>query len=333
MQVSSLVDILDGELLNNPSISFIYSIKTNAKKIKEGDLFIANNINDIPLAVKNGAFAIVLEQKHSIIDKEIAWIKVENTNIALIKLVRFKLSIINIKAYYCEEAIYDLLKLYNSSSQKHIIIIPNKLDNFLQDIDEITSNKDILISSNKELLDSLYPQNEDFNTLNESFDIKNLIEHSLFETSFSFENEYFQKLKIPSIYINSFLAVSKFLELKLDIVKLKNFHNFKPLFLDKNLNIIEFGKSDRFLLSQNKKTLVENEIKFLKEKYKYAKILFITSNDIDYIKEKNQYKLENINLLKATLKRITFNAVYLIGFNYNEIITNLTEEEKIKTLF
>ena len=38
MQISSILDIVDGELLNSPSISFIYSIKTNAKKIKEGDL-------------------------------------------------------------------------------------------------------------------------------------------------------------------------------------------------------------------------------------------------------------------------------------------------------
>ena len=47
MQISSILDIVDGELLNSPSISFIYSIKTNAKKIKEGDLFIAKDLNSL----------------------------------------------------------------------------------------------------------------------------------------------------------------------------------------------------------------------------------------------------------------------------------------------
>ena len=40
MQISSIIDIVDGRLLNHPSISFIYSIKTNPRKVREGDLFI-----------------------------------------------------------------------------------------------------------------------------------------------------------------------------------------------------------------------------------------------------------------------------------------------------
>ena len=78
MKISSIVDIIDGSLLNSPSIPFIYSIKTNVRKIKEGDLFIAKNSDDIELAIKNGAFAIIIEKNLPIIDNEIAWIKVVN---------------------------------------------------------------------------------------------------------------------------------------------------------------------------------------------------------------------------------------------------------------
>ena len=52
MQISSLIDIIDGRLLNHPSISFIYSFKTDPSKVKEGDLFIAKNLDDIECAVK-----------------------------------------------------------------------------------------------------------------------------------------------------------------------------------------------------------------------------------------------------------------------------------------
>lgn len=103
MQISSILDIVDGSLLNSPSISFIYSIKTNALKVKEGDLFIAKNINEIELAIKNGAFAIILDTNVPIIDNEIAWIKVKNIDISIIKLIRFKLAIKDIDAYFCEK--------------------------------------------------------------------------------------------------------------------------------------------------------------------------------------------------------------------------------------
>ena len=72
MQISSILDIVDGSLLNSPSISFIYSIKTKVNKVKEGDLFITKNLDDIELAIKNGAFAIILEENYPIIDNEIA---------------------------------------------------------------------------------------------------------------------------------------------------------------------------------------------------------------------------------------------------------------------
>ena len=54
MQISSILDIVDGSLLNSPSISFIYSIKTNVSKVKEGDLFLARNLDEIQQAIKNG---------------------------------------------------------------------------------------------------------------------------------------------------------------------------------------------------------------------------------------------------------------------------------------
>ena len=110
MQISSILDIVDGSLLNSPSISFIYSIKTNSKKVKEGDLFIVKDLNDIEIAIKNGAFAIILETNSPILDNEIAWIKVKNIDDCIIKLIRYKLSILNL----CKQ-----LYKYNQSFHKN----------------------------------------------------------------------------------------------------------------------------------------------------------------------------------------------------------------------
>ena len=332
MQISSILDIVDGELLNSPSISFIYSIKTNAKKVKEGDLFIAKNLEDIELAINHGAFAIIIEENFPIIDNEIAWIKVKEIEISIIKLIRYKLSVLNLEAYFCDIVAYQLLKLYSSSFSKRIKLIPNKLENLFKNIDEL-EEKNIIVSSNPEILNKIYPQNKSFNEITTTLEIENLIEHSLFETSFSFKGVYFSKLKISSLYLAQFLRVYNFLDGNLDFNKLKQFNNLKPLFIDRNLNLIEFGKSDRFIICQDIKSLYEYEILYLKIKYKYAKTLFITLSYIKYLPQEEQIIINNLDELKPMLKKLKFNAVYLIGFNYNQVQEYFLRNEHQLTLF
>ncbi len=332
MQISSILDIVDGSLLNSPSISFIYSIKTNALKVKEGDLFIAKNINEIDLAIRNGAFAIIFDTNVPIIDNEIAWIRVKNIDISIIKLIRFKLAIKNIEAFYCNKIIYDLLKIYSTHFLKNVRLVPNKLENTFRFIDEIEDN-DILISCNKNILDNIYPKNKDFDHINKLNETDNLIEHSLFETSFSYENVYFSRLKISSLYITDFLKVFNFFKQNLDLTKLKSFYNFKPLFLDRNLNLVEFGKSDKFIICQNNEDLYENEISYMKKQYKYAKNIFITSSYVDYLSKDEQILMNDIEQLKPILRKLKFNGIYVLGFNYNEVYEYLIKSENIQTLF
>ncbi|MDZ7819766.1 MAG: peptidoglycan synthetase [Aliarcobacter sp.] len=332
MLISSILDIVDGSLLNSPSISFIYSIKTNVLKVKEGDLFIAKDLSEIDLAIKNGAFAIIIETNTAIIDNEIAWIKVKNLDVSIIKLIRFKLAIKNLEAFYCDKITYDLLKIYSTNFIRNIKFIPNKLENLFKYIDELEDN-DIIISSDKDILDKIYPNNKNFVYNNKINLIENLIEHSLFETSFSYENIFFSRLKLSSLYIQNFLNVYNFFNQNIDFSKLKSFYNLKPLFLDKKLNLVEFGKSDKFIICQNNKDLYENEILYIKEKYKYAKTIYISSYNVEFLTQDEQIIINDLEGLKPILRKQNFNAVYLIGFNYKEIYEYFTESEQILTLF
>lgn len=329
MQISSLIDIIDGRLLNSPSISFIYSFKCDPSKVKEGDLFIAKRIDDIELAVKNGAFAIITEQQYPIIDNEIAWIKVEDVSLCLIQLVRFKLANFNLETYFCDKISYDLLNIFASSSSKKIRLIPDNLEEFIKQLDEVENN-DVIISKDKFILDKIYPNNKNFN--NDVYELKNLTEHSLFEVSFSFNDYYFSKLKISSLYIPQFIATYNFLDCELDLSKLKSFNHLKPMFLDKNLEITDFGKSDKFVLVQNNEYIINNEIKYIKSKYKYAKTIFITSSYITSLKDE-QIIVDNLDEVKNVLESNPFNAAYLIGFDYEMISTGLIKLEKQNSLF
>lgn len=332
MQISSILDIVDGKLLNSPSISFIYSIKTNISKVKEGDLFIVKDPNEIEIALKNGAFAILIEKNHLILDNEIAWIKVENIDLAIIKLIRFSLSTKNLKAYFCQKETYDLLKIYSNNFEKAIKLIPNRLENFFKQLENI-ENDDILISSDKTILDKLYPNNSDFNDIVLVENIENLTEHSLFETSFSYKERYFSRLKISSLYLINFIKVYNFLNQNIDFSKLKAFHNLKALFLDKNFNLIEFGKSDKFIICQNNEDLYKKEILYIKEKYKYAKAIFISNFYVDFLDKDEQIIIKDLEELKPILKSLKFNAVYIMGFNYKCVINYFLKSQKFPTLF
>ena len=319
MQINSIIDIIDGKLLNSPSISFIYSFKTDVNKIKEGDLFIASNLDDIQMAVQKGAFAIITQNFYPIIDNEIAWIKVNNIQEAIIKLLRYKLATYNLKAFYCNPISFNFFKAF-SSYDKSLKFISKDFDELISSIDDI-NEKTILLSKDIELLDKLYPNHSAFEK--ENFNISNLIEHSIFEVSFTYKTRYFQKLKIPSLYLEEFIRVYDFLNISdFDDSKLKNFDFFKPIFLDKNLNLIEFGKSDKFIIVQNENSLIKKEIDFLEKNFSYGKIIHLNSKDI-----------RNIDKLKEQIKKQSFNALYISGFRLEQVQQALLKEEKELTLF
>ncbi|MCP4970264.1 MAG: peptidoglycan synthetase [Arcobacter sp.] len=324
MQITSILDITDGRLLNHPSISFIYSIKTNPKKIKEGDLFIVKNEEDIKDAIDNGAFALIIDKNIDIIDNEIAWIYVENLETTIIKLIRFLLSNIRLTAFYCNNVTNELFNILRKPSvHTNIKILPNDLYKFFKIIDDIEDN-DTIICSNQKLLDDIYPINFNFNT--KTYNIDNLIEHSIFETTFSYKEKYYSKLKISSLYLTEFLDVYNYLAYDADLNKLKNFHNLKPIFVDKLINHTDFGKTDKFLIAQDNEELVLKEVDYLNNKYNYAKILYITTKDIDDNKNIDYIFINSLNELKDYLKKVQFNAVYFIGVNYEELYDQVLKQ-------
>ncbi|WP_026804428.1 peptidoglycan synthetase [Aliarcobacter lanthieri] len=332
MKISSILDIVDGKLLNSPSISFIYSIKTNSKKIKESDLFIAKDEESLEEAIRNGAFAILYDKDFIINDSEIAWIKVENLELAIIKLIRFKLSALNLESFYCNSSLYDILKIYQNNFKKNIFFIPNKIEKVFSYLDNIREN-DIIISKDKNLLDKIYPNNKNFEKKINQKDISNLIEHSLFETTFSYKENFFLRIKISSLYINDFINIFNFFKKDIDLSKLRNFLNMKAIFFNKSFEIVEFGKSDRFIICQHDNSLIENEIKYINLKFKYAKSIFISKNSINFLEKNEQIIIDNLNELKPTIKNKDFHCIYLANFSYKEVLEYFIKSQEQATLF
>lgn len=332
MKISSIVDIVDGELLNSPSISFINNISSDANKVKTSDMFIAKNIEDLKIALQNGAYAVIFEKDFEVIDNEIAFIKVKNLELALLKIARYKLSTLKIKSYFCTDETFDMLKLYQNNHTKPIFLISKNIEKAFKFIDDIKDG-DILISKNKKLLESIYPDSKEFEKKLDENSIKNLIKHSLFELSFSYKDIYFSKLRLSKIYLNSFLNIYDFFKGNIDISKLKLYSNFKAIFIDKDFQPIESGKSDSFIICQTNKNLIPIEITYLKNEFRYAKTIFISKYKISFLDEKEQIIINNIEDLKNILKNLKFNCVYLIGFTNQESFEFLQNSQKLQALF
>ena len=332
MKISSIVDIVDGELLNSPSISFINNISSDANKVKTSDMFIAKNIEDLKIALQNGAYAVIFEKDFEVIDNEIAFIKVKNLELALLKIVRYKLSTLKIKSYFCTDETFDMLKLYQNNHTKPIFLISKNIEKAFKFIDDIKDG-DILISKNKKLLESIYPDSKEFEKKLDENSIKNLIKHSLFELSFSYKDIYFSKLRLSKIYLNSFLNIYDFFKGNIDISKLKLYSNFKAIFIDKDFQPIDSGKSDRFIICQINKNLIPIEITYLKNEFRYAKTIFVSKYKISFLDEKEQIIINNIEDLKNILKNLKFNCVYLIGFTNQESFEFLQNSQKLQALF
>lgn len=331
MQISSITDIVEGKLVSSPSISFIYEVKTDLRQIHEGDLFIVKNIHEIDEAIQKGAFALLYDFDAPITDKEIAWIKVNDIDLAITKLLRYKLSTLELNAYYCDKVTFELLKIFIKPNNNEIKLISNNLS---KNLSVINNTDDInclttIISSDKDLLNHIYPNNNIFPWNN--CPIENLIEHSLFETTFSYDNHYLSRIRLSSLYIKEFLNVYNFLNYNLDSNRLKKFNYFKPIFIDKYFSVIDYGYSNKFILSQIDTCIAKNEISYLKDKYKYAKTIVVSSSleSIDF-KEADFYT-NDINQIKTLLQDMEFNALYIVGFT-NESILSLTKKNSSKTL-
>ncbi len=317
MQISALTDIVEGKLLNSPSISFITQTHTNIKKVNEGDAFFAQNLLEIELAIKKGAFAIILDFESTIIDNEIAWIKVEDFSKSVSNILRYKLMEHKNKFIKTNKIFFNLLNVFKTKELANIILLQNDLIKDFEILNALESEK-LIFGTDLQLLNAI--SGNVMILENNQYSIKNLTSHSLFETSFSHKDKFFDKIKLPTVYINDLLQQLELFEYKLDLKKLNNFNLFKPIFLNKSKQIVPYGQTNRFILASQDNDISNIEIDYLREHYGYGDIKIL---ETQYLSDDKIYQ---------TIKELDFNALYCKDSSIDKIISILEKNHKIDTL-
>jgi len=317
MQISALTDIVEGRLLNSPSISFITQTHTNIKKINEGDAFFAQNQLDIEEAISKGAFAIITDFTPNILDNEIAWIQVEDFLKSVSNILRYKLLEHKNKFIKTNKIFFNLLNIFKNKELANVILLQNDLVKDFEILNSLESEK-LIFGTDLELLNAI---SGDVMILeNEQFNILNLTSHSLFETSFSHKDKFFDKIKLPTVYINDLLQQLELFNYQLDLKKLNNFNLFKPVFLNKSKQIVPYGQTNRFILANQDSDIARIEIDYLKEYYSYGDIQILDTLGLS--DDEIFYKIKSIDC----------NALYCKNITIDSVISILERNHKIDTL-
>jgi len=312
MQISSLTDIVEGKLQSSPAISFITQIHTQLSKINEGDAFFAINHEDIPKAIEKGAFAIIFENQTQIIDEEIAWIKVDELSKSIANVLRYKLHEYKNQYILTNKFFLYLLKIFKSKELSYVIILEDDISHNFELLNSIDDNK-LICSTDSKFLHNI--ATDIFTLEDKKFKLQNLTIHSLFETSFSYKERFFDRLKIPRVYVDYLLQVLELFEYKLDLKKLSHFNLFKPVFINKSNLIAPFGQTNRFILANKDIDVYTKEIEYLNQNYNYADIIIKDGKD-----------LSDEEIMKI-IEKESFNALYFINCELDHIIEILKNND------
>ena len=338
MKISSIIDTIEAKLINQPSIDEIVNIHFNIKKIQRGDLLISDNltIDEIKEAISHGAYAVVFEDdsiKLDELDDEIAWIKVTNIKDATIKLLRYALANVHFSSYYVSPVQIEYLKSMSYSSKELIFLDGNLCDDF-EKLKSIGRGA-FLFGCDDSFMTKIYPMTTSFKFALPK--ITNLTIHSPFELSFTLKDEKYSHIRVPKIYLNDFVSSILFLknnEFYKNMSELKDFDYFKPIFINKDKKIVDYGASSKILILQKDSTILEAELRYIFQTLNYAKVISILPL---YFKSKFDYEdsfyYEDISEIESIIQSEEYDFAYIFIKDYDEILDKLSVKSTQPSLF
>jgi hypothetical protein len=295
MRLENTLALIQGTLLNDPSITAFDSIAFESKRVNRGNLFIGTDPEAIDEAVRNGAYGIVSDREMEVSDPEIAWIRVDSVENALIRLLRFRLIEKEPEVYRCDPITVKLAAQIDTSGT--VIVLTDGVFPIFRQLWECEKHARILFSP------ALTPESI-FTVVNDlpknAGDEITIIEQTLFETSFIYENHFYERQLLSPFFIPYLERLLHFFKSRKISFRLRNFApiaHFEAIFTNSALERKEFGASDKVLIFEPSFELVEAQINFLKRQANWARIVYIVPE------QKREHFAEMPNVFTYNSKR------------------------------
>lgn len=327
MKLANLLALIDGLLLSRPFIESFENITFTSKKVKRGDIFIALNHEEIEEAVLNGAYAIIFEKPTQITDAEIAWIKVDDLQKSFLKLLRFIILEKKLLAYHCDHITISLASQIVTSD----VIILDK--NIYEDANKIldTEDKSVVLYLKESFDKDLFVSSADLPNL--TMQKIKVIEQTLFETSFIFNDIFYERQLLSPffmIYLEKILNFYLSLNINFRLKQFRQIDHFRSVFVTNSLEVKDFGLTQKVLIFEPNFSLFDEQIQFLKKEAPWANMIYIIPERYAHIVTKvaNLFTYSDEKDIITILKKLDFNFALIVEADDSILKRDITESKK-----
>ncbi len=273
MRLENLLALTQGTLQNRPFVTRFDGISFDARKVKRGNLFIAFDNSQIDEAILNGAYAIIFDRPTQIADNEIAWIKVGDVDDALMRLLRFHLIEKELDVY--ETDLITLKLARQIITENSLLVLGQSIKDDFMALWNIEAGAKVLYCPKLIDRDTFVASKTLPTTYKDEITV---VEQTLFETSFIFDDIFYERQLLSPFFISYLERLLNFYKIHGIHYRLRSFtpiDNFEAVFTNKELCVKEFGASDRVLIFEPDFELIPSQISFLKRQANWAKIIYI----------------------------------------------------------
>lgn len=299
MRVLEASEIICGELINTPAIGSFEGFATKVEDVKRGVLFFALDSDDIDTALEKGAFGVVFDSSIQMRNVEIAWIKVDNIQSCISRLVRYLLISKKIEIILLDEIQYIIAKqiirakevLFFDEYRGGFISASNSINNSMRFsvcelLDEIVQqNPTKIITSLEGIADlSIEEYTTCANPQHLPFDI--ITPHQIFESKFYHKISAYQ-IPLPAVFLPELAAVVEQLclregeEIAFDMSDFAPIEKLLPIALSPEARILPLGKSNKVVISTNSVDIFLRYVRYLKENARYGELAFFVPRILD----------------------------------------------------
>ena len=330
MTFENLTKLTQATLVNEPSIASFDAIAFQPEKVKMGDLFIGNDPNKIRIALSRGAYAILSDEKIPVCDEEVAWLRCDNIENALIGLLRYYLMQKELD-FVCLDPI-SLALMQKIVYRDQVVFLDENIEsNFHKILD--AEEKMIIAGSDETFIRKIYPAY----TITSAQTTTQIVpfKTTLFQSSFYYKEQLFENIRLPELFFPKFENILAYLESKTllyDIYRCEYTPWFFPLFVTRRLQRKPFGSTPSTIIVTKDTTYLSEIAVYMQEKAAWSrKICLLPQLDTDA----NCASLERMPYQKLSeitkLKEIEFNFAIIIA-DLVEIKQTLKRLEKKEQL-
>ncbi len=308
MKIEDLLNLTNGELVSNPTVTAVNSVSVYPSKIEQGDLFISNNQEDIIRALKRGAYGIIFSDSSiEITDSEVAWIKVDSIESAAFKLIRYVLINREASFYLFSEHELSFLKMI-VTKKSNLEILPNDWRKMFEKI--LNSDSKMFIGTNTKLIKMIKP---DVSILNKEASCE-IITDTLFRTTFKINGYIYQEKEITPFHVDILKRVVEFCDkydFPYNLDRVKYTKHFVPVFIDGFLNISIPSKSDKVAIFTDNLDDIYKAREYVRYNGAWVKSIVLTppKTKVDGVDRPNWYN--NIDEARDILKNTYFNYAFV----------------------